>query len=232
MSLEKYCLEFSLIELQSTFYKLPETETAERWRDKVHEEFEFSLKAFQGITHPISSPTWRKAGKQKPTEKLDNYGHLKPTKENFDSWEKTMKIYKLLKARALVVQLPPSFQLSNESLRNTKDFFSSVKKPELLCIEFRHKSWFQNLDKTRELLESINAIHITDPLLMKPLTLGKISYSRLHGLGKKAYKYKYKDDELRRIKLVLDNLGFKKSYILFNNIYMREDAKKFEKVIY
>lgn len=231
MSLSNYSQVFPLIELQSTFYKLPMLSTTKRWRGEVPKDFEFSLKAFQGITHPILSPTWRKAGKQKPTKNVENYGHLKPTKENFECWDKTMEIYKALDAKAIVIQLPPSFEAKDEMLNDAINFLSSIKKPKILCIELRHKSWFKDLTKAKKLFEKVNAIHVTDPLVMKPLTMDSVSYSRLHGLGKKPYSYKYNDEELKRIKDSLKEWGYKESYVLFNNIYMKDNALKFLSLI-
>jgi uncharacterized protein YecE (DUF72 family) len=201
--------------------------TAERWRKEVPEDFEFTVKAFQGITHPITSPTWRKAGKQRPIKNVENYGHLKPTNENFECWDKTIEVCKVLKARAVIIQLPPSFEAKDDALNDAINFLSSIKKPKLLCIELRHKSWFDNLTKTKKLFEKANSIHITDPLTMKPLTIGDVSYSRLHGLGKRPYSYKYSDEELMKIKDKLEDWGYKESYVLFNNIYMKDDASRF-----
>ncbi|NIN51751.1 MAG: DUF72 domain-containing protein, partial [Nitrososphaeria archaeon] len=57
-----YFNDFNLVEIQQTFYKMPRLETAQRWRQEAPNEFEFTLKAWQLITHPPTSPTYRKAG--------------------------------------------------------------------------------------------------------------------------------------------------------------------------
>ena len=75
MSLSRYAEEFEVVELQSTFYRLPKPKTAKRWRESVRSDFEFTMKVFQGVTHPVSSPTWRRAGSQKPEAGPGGGGH-------------------------------------------------------------------------------------------------------------------------------------------------------------
>jgi len=59
---KEYFKNFSLVEVQQTFYKPPRMETAFKWRSAAPPEFEFAVKAWQLITHAPSSPTYRKAG--------------------------------------------------------------------------------------------------------------------------------------------------------------------------
>ncbi len=49
-----------MLELQKTFYRPPRLPTAERWRRETPAEAEFTLKAWQLITHEPSSPTYRR----------------------------------------------------------------------------------------------------------------------------------------------------------------------------
>jgi uncharacterized protein YecE (DUF72 family) len=55
----QYFRLFKVIEIQQTFYQLPWLETAAKWRSAAPEDFEFTLKAWQVITHEPSSPTYR-----------------------------------------------------------------------------------------------------------------------------------------------------------------------------
>ena len=57
-----YAERFSAVEINNTFYKLPERQTLERWGEQVPAGFVFVLKASQRITHrqrlaPESKPT-------------------------------------------------------------------------------------------------------------------------------------------------------------------------------
>jgi len=79
VSRKRYYESFRVVEVQQTFYKLPSRETLERWRREAPPDFEFTVKAWQVVTHPPSSPTWRKAGLKPEPGKEDRYGFLRPT---------------------------------------------------------------------------------------------------------------------------------------------------------
>ncbi len=229
LSLTEYSKRFEVVELQSTFYKLPLPNTALRWRNSVPEEFEFTMKAFQGITHPISSPTWRRAGSQKPKERQEAYGHLQLTEENFECWRKTLQIFQLLKATFCVINLPPSFSRTEENVKRLLNFFKGSNIN--IGIEFRHPSWFKDSQQTAEDLKKIGAVHIVDPLVTKPLTETEIQYFRLHGLGPKPYAYKYSDDDLHKLRGIVKEQSAETVYVMFNNTNMREDAQRFIKML-
>jgi uncharacterized protein YecE (DUF72 family) len=53
----KYHKNFAVVEIQQTFYQPPQEKTAEKWRNEAPPDFEFTLKAWQLITHPPQSPT-------------------------------------------------------------------------------------------------------------------------------------------------------------------------------
>lgn len=227
LSLSEYAKRFRVVELQSTFYKLPLPETAMRWRRSVDDEFEFTLKAFQGITHPISSPTWRRAGSQKPKEKQENYGHLQPSEENLNCWRRTLHIHSLLKATLCVVNLPPSFIKTDENVKRLVNFFK--ERIVNVGIEFRHSSWIKDSQQTAEALREVGAVHIVDPFYTKPLVETSIQYFRLHGLGSRPYVYRYSDDDLKKLSRIVKEQSAETVYVMFNNIYMREDAQRFVK---
>jgi uncharacterized protein YecE (DUF72 family) len=52
--LQAYVQLFRSVEVNSTFYRIPKLETAEKWRseaDEMNKQFEFSVKASKIITH-------------------------------------------------------------------------------------------------------------------------------------------------------------------------------------
>ena len=139
LGLEKYLNLLTSMEVQDTFYRKVKTSTLRKWREKAGEDFVFTIKAFQGITHPASSPTWKRSNwKPDPPQR---YGLLRPTKENLDLWEDVLEWADVIKAKAILVQLPPSFNNTDENRRNVFEFFSRREKFEI-AIEFRHRSWF------------------------------------------------------------------------------------------
>lgn len=224
-----YFNEFPLIELQNTFYRLPSLSTATRWRELAPADFEFSLKSWQAITHPVTSPTWRRAGVRVEPEKAERYGYLRPTSENFEAWEKTLEVASALRARVVVVQLPPSMDASSENLNNMKEFFSTIdRRGVVIAVEFRHDSWRPEV--VRKACRELDLIHVVDPFKCETATRdAEVIYYRLHGLGKRMYVYDYSDEELTKLwrswvkPLVSEG---KQVYVLFNNIAMAKNAKR------
>ena len=73
VSQQEYFQLFNLIEIQNTFYQLPRLQTAEKWRATAPQGFEFTMKAWQLITHEPSSPTYRRLKSKIDPAKLDHY---------------------------------------------------------------------------------------------------------------------------------------------------------------
>ncbi len=232
-SLKRYAQTFRLAEVQKTFYKPPRRETLVKWRSTVPDDFEFTVKAWQMVTHPPSSPTWRKAGIEVEKGKENRYGMLRPTEENFEAWRVVEESAEALGARVIVVQTPPSFGYSEENFRNAYEFFSQITGRGYLVAWEPRGSWLENPDKVRRIVEELGVIHVTDILKRLPVVLGETVYTRLHGLGREInYRYKYTDEDLQRLADTVVGLeGVREVYVLFNNVYMGEDAARFREVL-
>ncbi|MEM2925930.1 MAG: DUF72 domain-containing protein [Candidatus Bathyarchaeia archaeon] len=225
-----YFETFRLVELQSTFYKLPKPDTAKRWREKAPEDFEFTMKAFQGLTHPPTSPTWRRAGFKPDPSMASKIGFLKPTEENLRFWDKTRLIAEVLKAKIVVIQCPPTFAYSDESVSNLRAFFNSIRRDGLfLALELRNPSW--SIEKAERLLEELSLILAVDPFKRSPVESKEgILYYRLHGLGPRPYAYRYTEEDMKRLYFDFVRPFLKvhrEIYVLWNNIAMAKDAKRF-----
>lgn len=224
-----YFSHFNVIELQDTFNKLPKPETAEYWRKSVPPDFEFTMKAWQAITHPSTSPTWRQG--KLPGGKPENIGLLQPTEENFKAWEATAEICKILGCRVLVVQTPPKFDSTREHIQNVRAFFSKVKRPCPVAWEPRGR-W--DGETIRGLCDDLNLIHVVDPFRHKLARKTDTIYFRLNGIGEgdTNFKYRYTDADLRRLSSVPAAYPDSRDvYVMFNNISMGEDAARFVDMI-
>ena len=236
VSKRKYFSLFDAVELQDTFYNPPNIERLRRLRGEAPENFRFSMKAWQAITHPPSMRTWRRSKIKIPSEVRDKYGFLRITDENFKAWGRIDEGANALGAKVVVVQLPPSFKFSEENLERIREFFRRVGHPNYLVgIEVRGE-WRTHGEALREVLERFQyLIHVTDPFRWEPIKLKEVAYFRLHGIGGKEvnYRYKYSDRDLRRLKDYISGLEgrVKEVYVLFNNIYMRDDALRFKDLI-
>jgi len=234
--MKAYFGQFKLVEVQRTFYKLPRLGTVQRWRSQAPSDFEFTVKAWQAITHPPTSPTWRKAGLSVPEEKRDRYGFLRPTEENFEAWEQVAHVCEALGARICVIQCPPSFRFTPENVENVRAFFSSVNRHGLLLAWEPRADWRQHMDVVEGLCHELDLIYVTDVLRHGAPLVGPVFYTRLHGLAKREfdYRYRYTDEDLTRLMDIITGLeerGVEEAYVLFNNIYMAEDAKRFSRLV-
>ncbi len=237
ISRRKYYSVFSLVELQNTFYNLPSIQWVEKLRMEMPTGFILTMKAWQVMTHPSKSPTWRKL-KGKPGGILKNYGWLKPTNENIAAWEKTLDIALKLNAKVIVLQTPASMPYNDESINWTKEFFKQITSvtPKDIVIGWEPRGrWVseQALNVLRNILEEYSITHIVDIFKRKPVYMHRINYIRLHGIGKGEtnYKYKYTDEDLEKLYEMLIEISYRDSYILFNNVHMFGDGQRFKQIL-
>jgi len=226
VSMQKYFSEFHLVEIQSTFYKLPRMETAEKWRAQAPEDFEFTVKVWQGITHPPDSPTWKRSGLSK--DELKGYGDFNPSRKTFEAWGRILEIVKRLDAKIAVFQTPPSFNPSPKNISNMKDFLKKIDRGGVRLAWEPRGEWLEKKSLTKSILEKFDLIHVVDPLWDQPLTRG-LYYFRLHGLGKRYnYNYVYSFEDLKKLKTLIERLeDAEEIYVLFNNVKMFDSAKLF-----
>ncbi len=233
MSRRKYYEVFNVVEVQQTFYKLPQLETVRKWREEAPSWFEFTLKAWQVLTHSPKSPTWKKAG---ININSDKYGLLKPTKENFKALEEFMQIARILESKVIIFQTPPSLGYSESNYKNILEFFkqaTSMYSEYIFGWEPRG-TWSKHLDKVENIVYSTGIIHVVDPFKVKPIinTSKRVCYFRLHGIGRGEvnYKYKYTIKDFETLFKLLVELSelVDECYVMFNNIYMRDDALDFK----
>ena len=213
------------VEVQKTFYNPPRVENAGRWRRRAP-DLTFTVKAWQLITHPASSPTYRKLPKTF-RESLDpsEVGFFRPTRRVMEALEKTMEIARALDARVVVFQTPASFRQKEENLRNMFAFFRNADRERRIFGWEPRGDW--NPEVVRRVCEELDLVHIVDPFKGEHLH-GGIAYFRLHGIG--GYRYKYSEEELRSLAQKVWGIG-KDSYVMFNNTEMLDDAIRFRKIL-
>jgi uncharacterized protein YecE (DUF72 family) len=226
MSLDDYARGFPAIELQSTFYKLPMVSTAQRWR-KVAPNLVFTLKAFQGVTHPADSPTWKSKKELKGVDPAE-VGLLRISKFTRGVWEKTEELADILDAKVIVIQLPPKYDYSSRNVARLRTFLSTVSTSRIPAVEFRHKSWLDKFHEASGAIAPWGGILVTDPLKVDPPNQ-PLQYHRMHGRdGFVNYRYKYTINELEQLEQRVEK---SKAYVFFNNLTMEEDAKNFLRIM-
>lgn len=220
---KNYFDQLKLVEVQRTFYKLPRLETAHRWGQEAPADFEFTLKAWQLITHPSTSPTYRKAGIEVPQRAEERYGFFRPTEEIHGAWEEVRRFAQALEARVIVFQCPPSFQETTENTDNMRKFFKEIQDQPFVFAWEPRRGWSE--PTIRPLCAELGLVHCVDPLEKQSL-YGELQYFRLHGGPR--YRHQYTNEELERLK---DKLGDRETYVLFNNLDMLHDALAFDRLM-
>jgi uncharacterized protein YecE (DUF72 family) len=217
----RYFRTFRLLEVQQTFYQPPQLATLQRWRAAAPKGFEFTLKAWQLITHEPSSPTYRRLRTPIADSRRARYGSFRCTDEVLAAWRTTLEAARALAATAIVFQCPASFGHTAVHVRNLRAFFRAVAKEAAgfrLCWEPRGDWSRQTVLK---LCEELGLALVVDPFHSEPPAPGW-RYFRLHGIG--GYRYTYSDGDLRR----LLSRCHGEVYCLFNNMTMADDAQRFQ----
>jgi uncharacterized protein YecE (DUF72 family) len=220
----EYVRLFSCVEIQQTFYQPPQIATLERWRQDAPANFEFTLKAWQLITHEAKSPTYKRLKNKLSQSEVEEAGYFKPTSIVKEAWETTLACAKALRAKTILFQCPASFKQSTVNISNLERFFSSINRGRFnFCWEPRG-DW--NSQIVKSLCVDLKLWHVVDPFVSKTAT-PSTCYFRLH--GRKGWRYKYEESELEELATMLP--GNKKSYVFFNNIHMTEDALRFREIM-
>jgi uncharacterized protein YecE (DUF72 family) len=131
-----YSERLSTVEINATFYRLPQKSTLENWKEQVPKSFRFSLKAPQRITH---------------FKRLNEVG---------DDTKYFLEIAATLEDQLGVVlfQLPPNMK---KDLPRLETFLSALPAQPRAAFEFRHPTWFD--DDVLALLRARNcALCISD----------------------------------------------------------------------
>jgi uncharacterized protein YecE (DUF72 family) len=125
-----YAERFASVELNGTFYKLPDADVFADWKSRVPEDFTFVVKASRFLTH-----IKRLRDPEEPVQRLMSRaerlgGKLGP----------------------VLLQLPPQLHLDAGRLRAT---LAAFPRGQRVAVELRHDSWFTS--EIRSLLEEFNA---------------------------------------------------------------------------
>src|SRR4051794_33071970 len=104
-----YAERFPVVEVQETFYQPPKIATLRRWRETAPKDFEFTLKAWQVITHAATSPTYRRLKTKFSAEELAECGSFQSTPVVESAWQTTRAGAEALAARRVLFQCPASF---------------------------------------------------------------------------------------------------------------------------
>ncbi|MCX6344029.1 MAG: DUF72 domain-containing protein [Armatimonadetes bacterium] len=186
-----YSSKFDTVEINNSFYRLPERATFERWRDESPNGFTFSLKASRYLTH------------------------MKKLKDPEDPLQRILNNSAGLEEKRgpILYQFPPYWHVNFERL---EAFLKILPKDIRHAFEFRDESW--QCDEVWQMLKQYNGAYcIMDapglPLYIK--TTADFSYIRMH-YGKD--NGNYPDTQLSEWANTVEKLlKLGDVYIYFNN---------------
>lgn len=226
--------ELDAAEVQQTFYDPRSPGLFERWRSEAPDWFEFTVKVWMLVTHGYSARLWRRLRSPVPWDK----GRFKPfslDKAVLWALEETLKAARVLGASLLVFQTPPSFRATEENSRTVVEFFRNAGLEEYRLVWEPRGSWWERPDLLRTTASRAGLLVGGDVLRGRIPPEGQgLLYTRLHGLGGRGevnYRYKYKPEDLERLKGIVEGYGAGESYVMFNNIHSFEDAVIFKRIL-
>lgn len=216
-----YANLFPTVELNVTYYRVPDPRTVQGWVRKTPDDFLFAVKAYQGLTHEREAP--------------DFAGFV-------------AALAPLVEARKLgcvLAQFPYSFHPRPES----RDYLARLRAGfgELpVVVELRNAGWVtgEMLEETFDLLHSLNLGYccVDEPQLkglMPPIAVvtSPVAYVRFHGRNAakwyahdeawERYNYTYSEDELREWAPRIRELDAQAplTLVYFNNHYTGQATK-------
>lgn len=220
-----YYRQFSVVEVQQTFYDPPPLATLRRWRAEAPPHFEFTLKAWQVITHSGTSRTYRRLKSHFPEWARSEAGGFRLNDTVFAAWLTTLECARLLEATAILFQCPASFRPTAAALAAMHEFFHHVDRPPGIRFLWEPRGDWPD-DTVRNVCRQLDLIHAVDPFLRPSLT-PELIYWRLH--GNRSHYASYTDAELLQLYAWLPNDG-SDAYVMFNNIPRVQDIRRFREL--
>ena len=191
--LDYYMTRFDTVELNSTFYRLPDASVFAGWRSQARRGFVYSLKASRYLTH------MRKLAE--PEEPLERF------------FERASELRSSL--GPVLYQLPPHFDVNLSRLRG---FLEVLPPRRRHVVEMRDERWYRQ-DVFALLQEHRVALCVHDMAgsATPRRQVGPFVYLRLHGPLR--YRGSYSDDELAHWAEWLGSTAAAgtDAYVYFNN---------------
>jgi uncharacterized protein YecE (DUF72 family) len=220
-----YAQHFDLVEVNSTFYSVPERRMVERWCAATPDGFRFDVKLHQLFSFHSTRAKLLPPDLQDRVA-TDAKGNVKPSRDTQDAVLKTflpaMAIFRnARKMGVLLLQLSPAFSPRKHELNELEPLIEMLNGYEL-AIEFRNRNWAigDQLQSTIDFVRKHGAIFVnvdtpaSDHFTVMPsdvdeVTNSNVAYLRLHGRNAKAYitgktvaarfDYDYNDKEIAEV---------------------------------
>ena len=182
--LEYYAEHFDTVEVNSSFYRVPDPAVTQKWAQQTPRRFDFCLKLFQKFTHPgmfARGPEARARGEAGPVPEV--------SPADADAFRRAIDpIAASGRLGALLAQFPPSFRYDDD----TGDYLAWLLRAFAdypVAVELRHRSWSDHEAAVLELLTSHRSawVQIDEPKFRFSIRQDRLPndsrlyYMRLHG---------------------------------------------------
>lgn len=223
-SMKSYTRDFPVVEVQSTFYDPPRDATMQKWLATTGPGLEYTMKVWQLVTHPATSPTYRRMRRE--LDESDAPGFFRDSPSVQEGWRRSVECANVLSATAMLFQCPASFTPVPENIQRMRRFFERIDRPRArLLWEPRGSLWIAQRHVALALCRDLDLVHVVDPFVTTAEKGGSV-YWRLHGPG--SARASYDDAVLHRLhRMLLDVQPRDTAYVLFNNLPRTGDAKRF-----
>ncbi|MEP6820899.1 MAG: DUF72 domain-containing protein [Chthoniobacterales bacterium] len=220
-----YAQHFGMVEVNTTFYAVPDPRMVDRWCRSTPDDFVFNVKLHQLLSRHSTAVKLLPRKLQRVAE-TDAKGKVRLIPEiESRMLDEVRGVAALLreagKLGTLLLQLSPSFSPRKHGLEELRLLFDSLADYRL-AVEFRNRNWAEG-EPLAEMLEFLSAhsavlVSVDTPsqehfTIMPPeldeVTDPRIGYLRLHGRDAKAYttgktvaarfNYNYSDAEIAEV---------------------------------
>jgi uncharacterized protein YecE (DUF72 family) len=224
---KQYFKQFNVVEVQQTFYDPPPVSTLEKWRSDAPPDFEFTMKAWQVITHLGTSRTYRRLRRPFSDRERSEAGGFRLNDTTLAAWETTLECQAALRATAVLFQCPPSFRPTDENVSAMHTFLRTVDRPRGVRLLWEPRgAWPDEL--VISVCRELDLIHTVDPFIRPSLT-PELLYWRLH--GNKSHYAMYTDEELLQIIDWIPADDTIETYVMFNEVPRVKDVKRFRELL-
>lgn len=238
-----YAERFHLVEVNSSFYAIPDRRTVQRWCDQTPPGFVFDVKLHRLLSRHSTTlpmlPLPLRSGAETKGDKVI----LTPPLEKAVARELLRQLLPLSesgKLGALLLQLTPSFGPDRHSLGELDSLFELLSGHRI-AVELRNRHWvmegrleetaafFRKREITLVALDGPEGEHFMTMPRLDVVTQPRLAYLRLHGRNLQGYlsgksvaerfNYSYSDDELAGIagRVVKLSREAAETHVIYNN---------------
>ncbi|UCG36792.1 MAG: DUF72 domain-containing protein [Candidatus Bathyarchaeota archaeon] len=203
-SLKAYSEIFNFVEVNYTFYKYPDNRTVERWRWMVPDNFVFTVRCHQDLTHKIG---------------------LGPTDEAYVVFSRMLEVCRILDAPFLHLLTPNDQVLDIAKIKDARDFLSTISLKNIQL------AWEVRSPVTQplvNLMKDYDIVHSVDLSREEPANQTDTIYTRLFGKGKHNI-YQFSDEELVEIDRRILKSHARTAIVTYHGVRMNTDAARFKK---